>query len=279
MSYSSVPEALDYFSYQPLSSQHVVWPTMMCPPWNTMVFPEPDPTLRDSDHFQAPHLFIQRSRLHDAELEFDQYELPATKAEVDDILQTAHESSPARPEDIAMTRSVPIIRSLPDSDYFQAPHLFVQTGRLDDAELEFNQYAVPVIQPTEVDETQQPARESSPPLPEDAHMTRDVPTIRSRTLPNGRPTRPTKSNSVSLNKGRRESLSKTQRQERNKESATKHRGRLFKMIDDAWEMIPDDEKRGLGEKRTLKRLERLEIAIGYFSKLRRIHSQIIALLE
>ena len=213
MSYSSVPEALDYFSYQPLSSQHVVWPTMMCPPWNTMVFPEPDPTLRDSDHFQAPHLFVQTSR------------------------------------------------------------------RLADAEPEFNQCTIPAIQPTEVDETQQPVCESPPALPEDIAMTRDVPTIRSPTLPNGRPTRPIKSNSVSLNKGRRESLSKTQRQESNKKSATKHRGRLFKMIDDAWEMIPDDEKRGLGEKRTLKRLERLEIAIGYFSKLRRIHSQIIALLE
>jgi len=244
----------------------------MWPPWNTMVYPEP--SLRDSDRLQAPHPFIQTSHLDDAELEFNQYALPAMKpTEVDEIL------SPARPEDIAMTRDVPIIRSLSDSDHFQAPHLFVQTSRrLADAEPEFNQCTIPAIQPTEVDETQQPVCESPPALPEDIAMTRDVPTIRSPTLPNGRPTRPIKSNSVSLNKGRRESLSKTQRQESNKKSATKHRGRLFKMIDDAWEMIPDDEKRGLGEKRPLERLQKLEIAIGYFSKLRRIHSQIIALL-
>jgi hypothetical protein len=140
-----------------------------------------------------------------------------------------------------------------ESDPLQAPDLFAQTIH-SNAEPGFDQSA---ILPTEATETQGLTSESSPTRPEYVAMARETLSPRSPSLPKGRATRPAKSNSVSL----RDGISKASRRERNKESTAKHRGDLFEMIGEAWDLLPDDEKKGLDGKR---RLPKLKKAIGYF---------------
>lgn len=149
-----------------------------------------------------------------------------------------------------------------ESDHLQALDLSVQAIHRPalNVEPEFNQIA---IQPTQIDETQELASESSPARPEYVSMTSEAISPRSPSFPNGRPRLPAKPDGVSLNKHLGDGVSKS-KQKRNRESAAKHRKRLFNTIDEAWDLLPDDEKRGVDEKRRLAKLER---AVGYFRKL------------
>jgi len=80
--------------------------------------------------------------------------------------------TPMFPRPNTMVFPEPTLRG---SDHLQPPHLFIQTSLLDDAGLEFNQYALPAMKPTEVDEMLSPTR------PQDIAMTRGGPIITSLT--------------------------------------------------------------------------------------------------
>ena len=109
-------------------------------------------------------------------------------------------------------------------------------------ESEFNQSA---IWTTEADDVERPAAKSPP-------IQSQYVAMASETLPKGRRTRPAQTNRIST----------ADRRERNKRSATKYRQRLNEMIKEAWNLLPDDEKRGRNNK-----LQKLETTIGYFRKL------------
>ena len=130
------------------------------------------------------------------------------------------------------------------SDQLQQSDLFVQTiyDPLLNVESELNQSA---IWTTEADDVEQPAAESPP-------IRSQYVAMASETLPKGRRTRPAQTNRHST----------ADRRERNKRSATKYRQRLNEMIKEAWNLLPDDEKRGINNK-----LQKLETTIGYFRKL------------
>jgi hypothetical protein len=245
MSYPGAADPLDYFSYQPHLSQQMLsfdaWPTTIFPPWDTTAFTKVDPAMFESDHLLAPDLFFQT--IH----------RPASNEEPE-FNQSAIRPDPAMCE----------------SDHLQGPDLFVQTIHrpASNVEPEFNQSA---ILPTEATETQGLASESSPTRPEYVAMARETLSPRSPSLPKGRAKRRAKPKGVSL----RDGISKPSRRERNKESATKHRLRQFKMMDEAWDLLPDEEKRGLDD---TARLDKLEKALGYFRELQSKHSQILAIL-
>lgn len=236
-----------------------------------------DPPVREADHNQAHDLLVRtihRPALNE-DPEFNQTVLPDPAVCEGDHIQ-AHDlvvttiHRPALNEEPEFIDTILPDSAVCESDHVQAPDLLVQTIHRPalKVEPEFDQSA---ILPTDIDETREFAPESCPTRPEYEVMAGGALSLRSPSLPKGRPTRPTSPNGVSP----RDGISKAKRQERNKESATKHRERLFKMIDDAWDLLPDDEKRGLDDKR---RLLKLETAIGYFRKLQRKHSQILAII-
>ncbi|TMC14339.1 MAG: hypothetical protein E6J34_23760 [Chloroflexi bacterium] len=137
------------------------------------------------------------------------------------------------------------------SDQLQQPDRLVQTiyGTPLNVESEFDRSA---IWTTEADDVERPAAKSPPIQSQYVAMASETLSPRSPSLPKGCPTRPAETKTIST----------ASRRERNKRSATKYRQRLNEMIKEAWNLLPDDEKRGINNK-----LQKLETTIGYFRKL------------